>query len=189
MLDAWCLDLQFFGSLVLGSWFLVLRFSGSRLSALFQIGRPVAQPARDSRLDRRNCGSFICAIHVERDLLPGRDKLTLVTSADISSLGLWIEQLVAESTGKEGKGIVPVAGEMLAPPESYGDDRVFVVVHTGQLDGETDAKLRELESAGHPVVRRVLDGKRVGIIGVRQINQLADLLLIVSCWLLVARRR
>ena len=86
----------------------------------------------------------------------GRDKLTLITSPDISSLGLWIEQLVAESTGKEGKGIVPVAGESLRPPEGYGDDRVFVVIHTGKLDSDTDAKLRELESAGHPVVRRAL---------------------------------
>lgn len=86
----------------------------------------------------------------------GRDKLTLVTSAEISSLGLWIEQLVAESTGKEGRGIIPVAGELLGPPENYGDDRVFVVVNAGELDNETKLKLRALESAGHPVVRRTL---------------------------------
>ena len=67
----------------------------------------------------------------------GRDKLTLVTSAEISSLGLWIEQLIAESTGKEGRGIIPVAGELLGPPENYGDDRVFVAVHAGELDDET----------------------------------------------------
>src|SRR5438876_1266260 len=86
----------------------------------------------------------------------GRDKLTLVTGAETSSLGLWIEQLIAESTGKEGRGIIPIAGESLGPPENYADDRVFVAVHTGELDNETEIKLRALESAGHPVVHRVL---------------------------------
>ncbi|MCA1658613.1 MAG: hypothetical protein LC627_04865, partial [Verrucomicrobiaceae bacterium] len=86
----------------------------------------------------------------------GRDKLTLVTSRNISSLGLWIEQLVAESTGKEGKGIVPVVAEPLGPPEAYGNDRVFVVVSAGPLDEETESNLRSLEDKGHPVVRRNL---------------------------------
>ncbi|HEY3027681.1 MAG TPA: hypothetical protein VGJ55_16150 [Pyrinomonadaceae bacterium] len=86
----------------------------------------------------------------------GRDKLTLVTGAEISSLGLWIEQLIAESTGKEGRGIIPIAGELLGPPENYGNDRVFVAMHAGELDHETDIKLQALESAGHPVVRRAL---------------------------------
>ncbi|MEP6706390.1 MAG: glucose-6-phosphate isomerase [Pyrinomonadaceae bacterium] len=86
----------------------------------------------------------------------GRDKLTLVTGGEISSLGLWIEQLIAESTGKEGRGIIPVAGELLGPPENYSHDRLFVVVHTGTLDSETNSRLEALESAGHPVVRRWL---------------------------------
>ena len=63
----------------------------------------------------------------------GRDKLTLVTSPSISSFGLWVEQLIAESTGKEGMGIVPVAGEPLGAPNYYGDDRVFVYL---RLDGD-----------------------------------------------------
>jgi hypothetical protein len=87
----------------------------------------------------------------------GRDKLTLSTSDDISSLGLWVEQLIAESTGKEGKGIIPVAGEPLAGPEVYGGDRLFVHVGVGEPTGKTEEKLRALEAAGHPVVRRTLN--------------------------------
>ena len=58
--------------------------------------------------------------------LAGRDKVTFVLSPGIASFGLWAEQLIAESTGKEGKGILPVADEPLGPPEVYGEDRVFV---------------------------------------------------------------
>jgi transaldolase/glucose-6-phosphate isomerase len=86
----------------------------------------------------------------------GRDKLTIVADPKISSLGLWVEQLIAESTGKEGKGIVPVAGETLGPPSVYGYDRLFVSIAVGKLDGETDVKLKALEAAGHPVVYRTL---------------------------------
>jgi hypothetical protein len=77
----------------------------------------------------------------------GRDKLTLVLDERIRTFGYWIEQLIAESTGKDGKGIVPVEGEDLGPPESYGDDRLFVAVGGERLQEE----LRPLESAGHPV--------------------------------------
>lgn len=86
----------------------------------------------------------------------GRDKLTIVADPKISALGLWIEQLVAESTGKEGKGIVPIAGEGLGPPSVYGDDRLFVSIAVGKVDGETDVKLKALEAAGHPIVYRTL---------------------------------
>ena len=82
----------------------------------------------------------------------GRDKLTLITSPEISSFGDWVEQLIAESTGKEGKGIVPVVGEPVGPPEVYGDDRLFVYL---RLEGDAthDAAVEALEEAGHPVVR------------------------------------
>jgi hypothetical protein len=76
--------------------------------------------------------------------LAGRDKLTLVLPPEIASFGSWVEQLIAESTGKEGMGIVPVVGEPLAEPGAYGDDRVFVIV--GEHEG-VDA----LEAAGHPI--------------------------------------
>ncbi len=87
----------------------------------------------------------------------GRDKLTLTTDAALASVGLWVEQLVAESTGKEGKGIVPVAGEPLGSPEAYGNDRVFVHLSVGAIDAATHAKLNALAAAGHPVIRRTLN--------------------------------
>jgi glucose-6-phosphate isomerase/transaldolase/glucose-6-phosphate isomerase len=84
----------------------------------------------------------------------GRDKVTLITSSSIGSFGLWAEQLLAESTGKDGKGLVPVADEPLAPPETYGNDRLFVYlrVETDQ-NAMTDRQVAALERAGHPVVR------------------------------------
>ncbi len=87
----------------------------------------------------------------------GRDKLTLNTDAALASVGLWVEQLVAESTGKEGKGIVPIAGEPLGDPSAYGNDRVFVHLSVGAIDAVTDAKLNALSAAGHPVIRRTLN--------------------------------
>jgi transaldolase/glucose-6-phosphate isomerase len=86
----------------------------------------------------------------------GRDKLTIVADKAISALGLWIEQLVAESTGKEGKGILPVAGERLGAPSVYADDRLFISIAVGKPDGETEVKLKALEAAGHPVIYRTL---------------------------------
>lgn len=88
----------------------------------------------------------------------GRDKLTLVIDPAIATLGLWVEQLVAESTGKEGKGILPVNGEDLGGPDVYGDDRLFVSISIGATSHETQAKLEALAAHGHPVVNRVLTG-------------------------------
>ena len=85
----------------------------------------------------------------------GRDKLTLITPAPLDTLGLWIEQLVAESTGKEGKGILPIAGEPRLAASEYGKDRVFVAVRLRRSD-ETQY-LRELTAAGHPVIDIVLE--------------------------------
>jgi transaldolase / glucose-6-phosphate isomerase len=84
----------------------------------------------------------------------GRDKVTIITSPRISDLGAWLEQLLAESTGKIGRGIIPVDRETLTTPEVYGSDRVFVYVRleTG-TDAEQDAKVAAIEKAGHPVVR------------------------------------
>jgi hypothetical protein len=82
----------------------------------------------------------------------GRDKLTLVLAPAIGHLGVWIEQLIAESTGKDGRGIVPVADEPLAPPGAYGADRVFVAIGIGPAPA-TDERLDALERAGHPVLR------------------------------------
>jgi transaldolase / glucose-6-phosphate isomerase len=86
----------------------------------------------------------------------GRDKLTLITSSAIESVGLWIEQLIAESTGKEGKGIVPIEGEELGAPEVYGKDRVFFYVGVGEPTADVALKLSALQKAGHPVLKNVL---------------------------------
>jgi transaldolase/glucose-6-phosphate isomerase len=79
----------------------------------------------------------------------GRDKLTVIASPGLERMGLWLEQLVAESTGKAGTGILPVAGERLAAPDRYGGDRVFLHV---RADATHDAALAELAAAGHPVI-------------------------------------
>ena len=112
---------------------------------------------------REGCASFVSASEdpaawlgaaMAALALKGRDKLTIVSSPSISSFGLWAEQLLAESTGKEGKGIVPVAGEPLAGPASYGDDRLFVYLRVEDDDNtKTDADVERLESSGQPVIR------------------------------------
>ncbi len=85
--------------------------------------------------------------------LKGRDKLTFVVSKEASTLGLWLEQLVAESTGKEGKGILPVSDEPLLGPEDYGSDRFFAYIRLkGSSDTETEERIRGLSGAGHPVI-------------------------------------
>ena len=84
----------------------------------------------------------------------GRDKLTFVTSPAIWALGAWLEQLVAESTGKENTGIIPVDNEPLGAPHHYGNDRVFAYIrHAAGVDSEQEGKIRALEQAGHPVIR------------------------------------
>ena len=84
----------------------------------------------------------------------GRDKVTLVLSPPIRSLGAWLEQLLAESTGKRGTGIIPIDGEALGAPGVYDDDRLFVSVRLdGAAAGEQDAVLARLEAAGQPVFR------------------------------------
>jgi glucose-6-phosphate isomerase len=83
----------------------------------------------------------------------GRDKITIFTSPEIYDLGAWLEQLIAESTGKLGKGITPVDREAIAAPEFYGKDRVFAYVRLKNTkDASLDAKVAALEAAGHPVI-------------------------------------
>ena len=87
----------------------------------------------------------------------GRDKITIFTSPEIYDLGAWLEQLIAESTGKQGKGITPVDREAIGPPEVYGNDRVFAYVRLKSAadvsaQSDLDAKVAALEAAGHPVV-------------------------------------
>ena len=89
----------------------------------------------------------------------GRDKLTFVVGDPVSSFGLWVEQLVAESTGKHGRGILPVADEPLLTADAYGDDRVFVHLRDEALaDAETDRRVEALGAAGHPTITVSIDG-------------------------------
>ncbi|NPA92020.1 MAG: bifunctional transaldolase/phosoglucose isomerase, partial [Chloroflexi bacterium] len=85
--------------------------------------------------------------------LHGRDKVTILTDAKLETFGMWLEQLLAESTGKEGKGILPVALEPVGDPQVYGEDRVFAYVYvTGQEDPTLASRVQALRSAGFPVV-------------------------------------
>jgi transaldolase / glucose-6-phosphate isomerase len=87
----------------------------------------------------------------------GRDKVTLISSPGVSQLGAWLEQLLAESTGKQGKGIVPIDQEPLGAPDVYGTDRLFVYLRLDDApDAAQDAAVAALERAGHPVVRIAL---------------------------------
>jgi transaldolase/glucose-6-phosphate isomerase len=104
-------------------------------------------------------GLFLGAAYNE-----GRDKITLTASQQISDFGAWVEQLIAESTGKNGKALIPLEGETLGAPDKYGRDRVFIDL---RLKGDTDQKretaLTAIENAGHPVVRiSVSDPMHIG---------------------------
>ncbi len=144
---------------------------GGRYSALSNFGMvPAAAMGLDTKkfLDRtqemvRACGpnasieenpGAMLGIILGTAAKNGRDKVTIVASSDISDLGAWLEQLLAESTGKVGKGIIPVDREELAAPEVYGNDRVFAYIHTAHgTEVKQDAKLTALEKAGHAVLR------------------------------------
>jgi transaldolase / glucose-6-phosphate isomerase len=90
----------------------------------------------------------------------GRDKITFVLSKSIAAYGYWVEQLIAESTGKEGRGLVPIESEALGAPANYGNDRVFVFLHVAGDPNQTEEKkLSALEKNGHPVVRIEMKNK------------------------------
>ncbi|MBR0742038.1 bifunctional transaldolase/phosoglucose isomerase [Bradyrhizobium liaoningense] len=86
--------------------------------------------------------------------LEGRDKVTILASKTIADFGAWAEQLIAESTGKEGKGLIPIEGEPLGDTSVYGNDRFFIDIRIeGEADAAHDSMLAAIEAAGHPVVR------------------------------------
>ncbi len=147
---------------------------GGRYSALSNFGMvPAAAMGLDTKkfLDRaaemeRACGAgskvednpgVVLGIILGAAANAGRDKATIITSRGISDLGAWLEQLIAESTGKIGKGIIPVDREHLGSPAVYGNDRVFAYIRLeNEADSDQDAKVTALEKAGHPVVRIVM---------------------------------
>ena len=98
-----------------------------------------------------NPGAWLGAVFAEAARV-GRDKITIVAPPPVQTFGLWAEQLIAESTGKEGKGLVPVADEALGSPEVYGNDRLFVRLALPDSSASDEERLNRLTSAGHPVV-------------------------------------
>ena len=104
----------------------------------------------------QNPGVLLGAI-LGRSAGSGRDKVTLIASPGVAQLGAWLEQLLAESTGKEGRGIIPIDREPLGAPDVYAGDRLFVYLRLDDApDAEQDAAVDALEKAGHPVVRIAL---------------------------------
>ena len=139
---------------------------GGRYSALTDFGLvPAAMLGMDldQLLDRadwmkRQCGEHVPAARnpglalgavIGQAALEGRDKLTILSDAPLSAFSGWIEQIIAESSGKDGKGILPVPLEPIGSPDVYGDDRVFVYL---RQTGELDESVKVLKSAGHPVI-------------------------------------
>jgi glucose-6-phosphate isomerase len=129
---------------------------GLDVSLLLDRAEAMAHACGPSTPAEENPGLWLGAVMATM-ATSGRDKLTLLASPRLAATGLWIEQLIAESTGKEGKGIVPVAGEPPSAPDLYGRDRFFVY---SRLEGDDNAGLdqlvAELEGAGHPVATLAL---------------------------------
>ncbi len=150
---------------------------GGRYSALSHFGLvPAALIGVDAgallasaRAMAAACGPAVADIHnpalqlgaaLGEAALAGRDKATLLTSPALAAFPEWAEQLIAESTGKEGTGVVPVAGEPVAPPTAYGSDRFFVYLAVeGDEDAPQAAAVAALAAAGHPVASITLPGR------------------------------
>lgn len=127
------------------------------------IGIDVKSLLHNAHQFQMSCGSYVplnenpgvglgATLGINQKL--GRDKITFVLSESVSAFGYWVEQLIAESTGKEGSGLVPIEGEKLGRPSDYSGDRVFAYIHAGNDEKSKDEKkLQALEKDGHPVVR------------------------------------
>ena len=135
-----------------GGRYSALTFFGLLPAAL--VGVDVAQLLDRAQAVRKDDGATLGAI-LGALAKAGRDKVTFVTSPALANFGDWVEQLIAESTGKDGTGILPVVGEALGDPAVYGADRLFVYLRLAGADaaqGAHDAALAALAAAGHPVV-------------------------------------
>lgn len=143
----------------IGGRYSVLSFFGTVPAALVGVDlEKLLINAKAVADESKNINSISGDIGIAMALLAqlGRDKLTLVYSKQIESFGTWTEQLIAESTGKDGVGILPIEGEALLSPENYSNDRVFVYTHFNN-DNEKSAKIEALKNAGHPVIEIILD--------------------------------
>ena len=127
--------------------------AGVNIEAMLQSAQVAEQNCANFDSSERNSGLWLGVV-MGRLALEGRDKATFVVSPPIESFGLWVEQLIAESTGKQGKGILPVAGEPIGEPGDYGDDRVFIYLRNAdEPDEELDKKIDALGRAGHPTLK------------------------------------
>ncbi|HEX9286754.1 MAG TPA: glucose-6-phosphate isomerase [Thermoanaerobaculia bacterium] len=125
--------------------------SGIDVRALLSRARMMAEACREEAPEENpgaELGAAMGALALE-----GRDKLTFSVGSPVDRFGMWLEQLIAESTGKEGKGILPVEGEALGAPEAYGEDRFFARISVDSATSDAAPKLSLLEEAGHPVAR------------------------------------
>ena len=129
--------------------------AGVEVGALLQDARWMTDVCVAGQPEQGNPALFLGAAIGEL-AKSGRDKLTFLVDPPFSGLPAWLEQLIAESTGKNGTGIVPIADEPELPPAAYGRDRVFVGIEFGRPSGAGE-RLRALEAAGHPVIRITLD--------------------------------
>ena len=121
---------------------------GIDISQLLDCASWMASESSLSQPVGRNPGVVLGAVLGEA-AIHGRDKLTIIADPEVTPFGAWLEQLVAESSGKQGKGIVPISGELLSAPEIYGTDRLFVYF---RKSGKFDSKVKKLRKAGHPVL-------------------------------------
>jgi transaldolase / glucose-6-phosphate isomerase len=154
----------FFGVPSIGGRYSVLSPFGLVPAAI--AGIDVAELVRLMRIMMRSCGPDVpppenpgiaFGIALGAAALAGRDKVTITASPGLATFGAWAEQLFAESTGKNGKGLIPVDSEPLGPPSVYGNDRIFIDLRLASdaADADHEAKLAALQKAGHPVIRIV----------------------------------
>ncbi len=129
---------------------------GVNVEEMLERAIEMAHSCADSVPPDKNPGVWLGAVMGEL-ATRGRNKVTLIASPKVATFGYWVEQLIAESTGKEGKGIVPIEGEPVGRPAVYGDDRVFVYI---RMDGDAPNRaVRVLEKAGQAVVTLTLRDK------------------------------
>ncbi len=129
---------------------------GVNVAELLERAVEMEHSCADSVPVESNPGVWLGAV-MGRLATQGRNKVTLITSPKVATFGYWVEQLIAESTGKEGKGIVPIEGEPVGKPAAYGDDRLFVYI---RMDADPPNRaVKALEKYGHPVVTLTLRDK------------------------------
>lgn len=133
--------------------------AGIEVHTLLERAHEMAHACASCVPERENPGLVLGAV-IGAAHNAGRNKVTIVTSPAIGDFGAWLEQLLAESTGKRGRGVIPVDREPLGPPDVYGEDRLFAYVRLAhEADESQDAAVAELERAGQPVVRIELQGR------------------------------